>query len=193
MLLLRRPCDERIRQYLETQHRLDYSYRDIGATAVESPQGFVVDHTRAHLGDGDAVYQAAKDALNSWQQFPEPWVQACPGGVPPAAGMTIAILAQSVGMWWLNACRVVYTIDEPNRSGFANGTLADHAGCGEERFLVEITPNGEVWYDILAFSKPQHILAKVGYPLVRRVQKQFGRDSVAAMRRAVERRLKVDG
>jgi uncharacterized protein (UPF0548 family) len=42
-----------------------------------------------------------------------------------------------------------------------------------------------VWYDILAFSRPQQFLARLGYPLARRLQKRFARDSAAAMRRAV--------
>ena len=42
-----------------------------------------------------------------------------------------------------------------------------------------------VWYDILAFSRPQQLLARLGYPLARRLQKRFARDSAAAMRRAV--------
>jgi hypothetical protein len=43
-----------------------------------------------------------------------------------------------------------------------------------------------VWYDILAFSRPRQLLARLGYPLVRRLQRRFGRDSAAAMRRAVD-------
>ena len=72
------------------------------------------------------------------------------------------------------------------RFGFANGTLPGHAGVGEERFLVEWDrATGEVWYDILAFSRPQRFLARSGYRYMRWVQKRFGRESAAAMRRAV--------
>jgi hypothetical protein len=42
-----------------------------------------------------------------------------------------------------------------------------------------------VWYDILAFSRPNHVLTRLGYPIVRRLQKRFGRDSAASMFRAV--------
>ena len=42
-----------------------------------------------------------------------------------------------------------------------------------------------VWYDILAFSRPNQFSARLGYPVVRRLQKRFGRDSAAAMLRAV--------
>jgi uncharacterized protein (UPF0548 family) len=42
-----------------------------------------------------------------------------------------------------------------------------------------------VWYDILAFSRPNHALTRIGYPVVRRLQKRFGRDSAANMLKAV--------
>ena len=42
-----------------------------------------------------------------------------------------------------------------------------------------------VWYDILAFSRPNHFLARLAYPMTRWTQKQFGRDSAAAMLKAV--------
>ena len=70
--------------------------------------------------------------------------------------------------------------------GFAYGTLPGHVESGEERFLVEWDRGDDgVWYDILAFSRPNHILTRLGYPVVRRLQKRFGRDSAASMLRAV--------
>jgi hypothetical protein len=84
------------------------------------------------------------------------------------------------------ACRIVYVVDEADRFGFAYGTLPAHAETGEERFTVEWDEQDDaVWYDILAFSLPQQLLARLGYPFARRLQKRFARDSPAAMLRAV--------
>jgi hypothetical protein len=100
------------------------------------------------------------------------------------------VIARLLGLWWLNACRIVYVVDEAGpvqRFGFAYGTLPEHAESGEERFTVEWhETDAAVWYDILAFSRPQQLLARLGYPLARRLQKRFARGSAAAMRRAVE-------
>ena len=75
-------------------------------------------------------------------------------------------------------------IDEPKRFGFAFGTLPSHVECGEERFLVEWDRNDDnVWYDILAFSRPKFWVCRLGQPLVRRLQRKFARDSVAALQR----------
>jgi uncharacterized protein (UPF0548 family) len=72
------------------------------------------------------------------------------------------------------------------RFGFAYGTLPGHVEKGEERFLLEWDRSSDrVYYDILAFSKPNHIMTRLGYPLVRRTQKRFGRESSASMFRAI--------
>ena len=80
--------------------------------------------------------------------------------------------------------RIIYVIDETGplcRFGLAYGTLADHVESGEERFLIEWDRSDDsVWYDILAFSRPRHVLARLGYPFVRRTQKRFARSSAAA-------------
>ena len=90
------------------------------------------------------------------------------------------------GFYSLNAARIVYTIDEADRFGFAYGTLVEHGETGEESFSVEYsTETGEVWYDLYAFSRPGSLLAKLGYPLSRHLQKRFARDSKLAMLRAV--------
>ena len=109
---------------------------------------------------------------------------------PIQAGQVVAVIAWLFGLWWLNACRIVYLVEEEGpvkRFGFAYGTLPQHAESGEERFSVEWhEQDNAVWYDILAFSRPNQLLARLGYPLVRRAQKRFGRDSAAALLQIVQ-------
>jgi len=109
--------------------------------------------------------------------------------VPIEIGATVAVKARAFGTWVLNATRIVYVVNEKNaveRFGFAYGTLADHVECGEERFIIEFHKvDDSVWYDILAFSKPQHPLVKVSYPLARMLQKRFARDSMGCMKSLV--------
>ena len=189
MIFLRRPGTETIQAFLASQARHDLTYSVVGATATKPPIGYVVDHIRTKLGAGEKVFAAAKTALERWQQFRLGWLEAMPEDTPIKEGQVVAILARSIGLWWLNACRIVavLNVDGPvKRFGFVYGTLPDHAGSGEERFLVEWDrAEGSVWYDILAFSRPRHLLARLGYPWVRRIQKRFGRESAAAMCRAV--------
>ena len=57
---------------------------------------------------------------------------------------------------------------------------------GEERFLVTWDRTTDrVMYEILAVSRPNYRLARLGRPYVRLLQARFRRDSCAAMIRAV--------
>ena len=189
MLSLRKPSAQSIRPFLEAQAKLPFSYAAVGATAKTPPAGYAVDRTRIKLGEGEPVFHAAKAALLRWEQFRLGWVEAWSPDTPIQTGEVVAVMGRAIGLWWLNACRIVYVVDESgpiNKFGFAYGTLPGHVESGEERFLIEWDrgDNG-VWYDILAFSRPNHILTRLGYPVVRRTQKRFGHDSASAMFRAV--------
>jgi uncharacterized protein (UPF0548 family) len=189
MLSLRKPSGDALRRFLEAQAGLPYTYEAVGATARTPPAGYVVDRTRIKLGEGGAVFQSAISALRRWEQFALGWVEAWPSDTPIQEGNAVAVMGRAIGVWWLNACRVVYVVDETgpiSKFGFAYGTLPGHVESGEERFLVEWDRGDDgVWYDILAFSRPNQFSARLGYPVVRRLQKRFGRASAAAMLRAV--------
>lgn len=186
---LQKPGTDILNQFVAAQSVLDFSYSAVGATAEAPPAGFTVDRTRIELGAGASVFEAAKAALQRWEQLRLGWVEAWSPETPLEAGQVVAIMGRAVGLWWLNCCRIVYTVDESGdttRFGFACGTLPGHVESGEERFLVEWNHDtDQVFYDIFAFSRPNHILTRLGYPLVRRKQKRFGRDSAASMFKAV--------
>lgn len=188
MLCLTEPSVATIRKFLDAQRSLPFTYPHVGATAATPPGGYRVNHTRVLLGEGDQVFRDARAAIERWEHFRLGWVQPVPSGSQICVDEVVAIVAHAVGLWWLNACRIVYVVDEQQpvrRFGFGYGTLADHIGTGEERFLIEQDEQGRVWYDILAFSRPHGFLAHLGYPYMRVSQKWFARDSAAAMQRAV--------
>ena len=125
MPLLRKPSPATIRAFLAAQARLDLTYPVVGATAATPPAGYVVDHTRVRLGEGESVFRAGVAALGRWDQFRLGWVEAWPPETPVQAGQVVAVVARVCGLWWLNACRIVYVVDEEGpvrRCGFAYGT-----------------------------------------------------------------------
>ncbi len=188
MLLFRKPTPETIQAFLQHQQPLDLTYREVGMTASIAPARYDRDHTRVKLGAGIETFAAAKSALQRWKHFRLGWLEACPSDTPIQNGQTVAVLARLMGVWSLNACRIINVIDDDNpakRFGFTYGTLPGHVESGEERFLIEMDPTGNVWYDILALSRPRHILARLGYLYVRRIQRQFAQQSAAAMCAAV--------
>lgn len=188
MFSLRQPSEEDVRQFISSQQDLPFSYSQVGATQSQPPAGFTVDHNRIRLGDGEETYRRAVSALQIWKQFDLGWVTIVPPGKALEAGTTVAVEAKVFGFWSLNAARIVYVIDERQsqnaRFGFAYGTLPDHVECGEERFTVEWDKDDSVWYDIYAFSRPQHPLVKLGSPIARKLQKRFVKDSLASIIKA---------
>lgn len=175
---------------METQKDKAFSYAEVGASMYGSPPaGYNADHNRIRIGSGPDDFQAAINAVKSWKMFDMPWVKLCWPDTQIEVGSTVAILVWHFGFWSLNAARIVYVIEESgdiDRFGFAYGTLTEHAECGEERFSVEFHHDtGEVWYDLFAFSKPNHVLARLGYPLSRRLQRRFAEESKQAMLSAV--------
>ena len=178
MFLMREPSDADAARFVASQRDLPFTYAEVGATNTTPPAGYTVDHNRIQLGSGEVKFRSAVEALKNWRHFDLGWVVIAPRGVPVEVGATVAVKARAFGTWSLSACRVVYTIDEARRFGFAYGTLPDHVEKGEERFLIEWLPDDTVWYDILAFSRPRHPLVRLSAPLARRLQKQFARDSL---------------
>ena len=91
MLSLRKPSAESINRFLAAQARLDFTYSALGATATRPPAGYVVDHTRIKLGEGEPVFQAAVTALRRWEQFRLGWLQAWPAETPLRTGEVVAV------------------------------------------------------------------------------------------------------
>jgi uncharacterized protein (UPF0548 family) len=192
LFLLGEPSEARISEFLRAQRGAPFSYPEIGTTREGrgSLGGYAVDHNRARLGEGEATFHRAVAALRAWKMFDFGWIGVFPSDAPIETGTTVAVLARHHGFRSLNACRIVYLIEEAGgdlrRCGFAYGTLPEHGERGEERFTVEWShDDGSVFYDIYAFSRPGHLLSRVGRPLARRLQRRFARDSMRAMVRAV--------
>ena len=190
MFLLSKPGQDLIRSFVSAQKDQQFSYAEVGSSREKAPTGYTSDHNRIRLGIGKAAFDSAIAAVKQWKMFDMPWISLCWPDTPIEVGATVAVLASHLGFWSLNACRIVYVMEEHRaveKYGFAYGTLPDHAAFGEERFTVEYDRNdGTVWYDLFAFSRPS-TLACLAYPLTRALQKRFARNSKAAMRTAVQR------
>ncbi len=189
MWSLRKPTDADLADFLSAQASASFSYVDVGATARdERPHGFCYNENRIFLGNGEATFRRASVALSEWRHFATSWTRIVPASAPISAGTTVALLIRALGIWWWNSARIVYTVEEQHptpRFGFAYGTLPAHVERGEEQFLVEMDAAGEVWYSIRSFSRPRMLAARIAYPIARRLQRQFVRDSFAAMAAAV--------
>lgn len=194
MFLVTKPSQETINAFIHRASSTDFTYRYIGRTRNGfrksrkngDSRKFNVDHNYIVIGNGEAHFEVAKQAIRDWKMFDMRWVELCWPNTSIEEDRTVAILIRHFGFYSLNAARIVYTIDKWDWFGFAYGTLEDHGESGEERFTVRLDRvSGDVIYELYAFSRPQHPMAKLGYSLTRRLQKRFAEDSKQAMFRAV--------
>ena len=104
---------------------------------------------------------------------------------PVAAGTNVAFSAPLPLGFVDGTCRIVAVVDEPDRFGFAYGTLSVHPERGEESFLVAREDHGAVRFDVEGVSRPVDPLARA-LPLVAdRLQDRAVHRYLAAMRRAL--------
>ena len=91
-------------------------------------------------------------------------------------------------------CRVVWAVEEERRAGFAYGTLPGHPERGEEAFVVDLAPDGAVWFTVRAVSRPAAWYMQAAGPLGRLGQRIFARRYGSALERlAAEARQMVPG
>jgi uncharacterized protein (UPF0548 family) len=189
MFYASRPIRNSIDAFLAAQQNQKFSYEEVGASRHEAPKGYTADHNRVQLGRGADTFERAKRAIQCWKMFEMAWISLCWPDTPIVPGANVAVVVSHLGFWSMNACRIVYLIEEHGsleKYGFAYGTLPEHGELGEERFTVEFHPDDQsVWYDLYAFSRPT-ALARLAYPFTRRLQKRFARDSKSAMLKAVQ-------
>ena len=185
MFFWRKPKRATLERLLTTHQAKPFSYSAVGDTQRDAPARYWVDHNRILIGHGMDQFEAAKSAIDEWKMFDLDWIELLPKRPSVQVGNPVAVVVRHLGFWSVNISRIVYVINEEASYGFAYGTSLCHSEEGEERFLVEHDPaTDEVWYDLYAFSRPKHPLARIGFPIARLLQKRFARESLAAMKRA---------
>ena len=145
----------------------ELTYSEVGATAHEPlPDGY--HHVRASRSLGLFDFDEAAEAVMTWQMQERSGVHRVsgPSRATRGADVMFRFYGQKV------PCRVVDVVDEPDRRGFAYGTLPGHPETGEERFVVERDPaTGEVTATVTAFSNPALWRTKLAGPIGRLLQR----------------------
>lgn len=163
--------------------QVPFTYSDVGATEGEFPPGYHHFRLRRRIGSGRTLFeQAAAQVLDYGMQRGTGIFQTATTPVAePGTELTVRLGLGPIGV--TAPCRVVYVLDEPDRRGFAYGTLPGHPESGEELFAVEYDPADDSVYGIVAaFSKPGAWYTRVGGPVVRLIQRWFAHRYIGTIR-----------
>ena len=105
-----------------------------------------------------------------------------PDGTPYVTAGTTAAQVLSLASRHIKApIKVVYTIDEPNRTGFAYGSRIGHPMQVEQLMVVDLEPDGGVWLTIRSISRAGSAKWRVPLALYRLRQKKYSRRFVTAL------------
>lgn len=145
-----------------------FTYGAVGATAGDLPAGYRPTQRRAVLERRD--FDGAVDDLMRWRVHERVGLWVAASG-PVDGPDTVVDMRFGVGPLALRIpCRIVYVVREPDRAGFAYGTLPGHPETGEELFLLSRLGDGRITFTLTAFSRPATRLARLGGPASRAVQ-----------------------
>lgn len=77
---------------------------------------------------------------------------------------------------------VVSVVNEPDRRGFAYGTLEGHPVAGEEAFVLHRQPDGSVWLTLRSLTRAAQGARRLGFPLALVAQPCYRRRYQRALR-----------
>lgn len=183
---LTRPSSEVLIALAEAATADPLTYGPVGMSAMtEPPSGYRLDRWSTSLGAGEHSFDRAVRALRHWSVHEGAGLVVHASG-PPAVGSVVAMGAPLPIGWVEVVCRVVDVVDERDRFGFTYGTLSVHPEQGEESFTVIREPDGSIHFEIVAASRPRHVLARAVPPVARRLQIAATNRYLSAMRSSVD-------
>lgn len=164
-----------------------HSYDHVGSTLEPGTVPGVPEHRSAVEVEGSVAAAAA--VLRRWGAHDGIRARLQPPGAPIEAATTVLVVAPFGPFEMAVPNRIVAVVDEPERYGFAYGTLQGHAEVGEELFLAEATGPGRVRLSVRIHAQPGSRLARLGRPVVLLLQRAATRrylDAWAAAVRAAD-------
>lgn len=168
---VRRPSLERLQELLTASGADALTYEPIGVSLDVNVE------TRLHRARWETLLEGA-DAFGRGCQALRDWAVHRGAGLSVVAdgdvcvGTNVAMAAPLPVGYVEVTCRIVTTVEEPDRFGFAYGTLSVHPERGEESFIVTRSTNGVVRFIVEAASEPMHPLARLVPPVANRLQDQ---------------------
>lgn len=158
------------------------TYPEVGESlGAGTPTGYRHSEQCVRVGKGRETFELAADAVMRWQVHRGAGLDVLASSDRVEEG-AVAVVRLTVGPIKIDgANRVVAVLDEPDRRGFAYGTLDGHPEQGEQAFVVEIDDDDTVTFTVRSFTKRASLLALLGGPLNARIQDQIAERYLMAL------------
>lgn len=170
-----------LRAVLDGQTHESLTYPEVGSTrSPDLPAGY--NHDRFSVALGNDRFETAKRGIREWRAHVNSGVEVFPSTAAIESGTNVVLGIRLGPLYAIAACRIVYICDETDRFGFAYGTLPEHPESGEEAFIIERDPSGQVRFTITAFSRPASAVTRLASPLARVVQQRATQRYLDALR-----------
>jgi uncharacterized protein (UPF0548 family) len=161
------------------------TYPGVGsARSGDAPPGFRRARRSAVVGSGRVTFERAAAAVLDWRAQRGAGLRVRATGPASTPGTVVVLTAGLPRLGYDIPCRVVWARTDGDERGFAYGTLPGHPESGEESFLVRLTPDDDVVFDIRVFFRLASPAARLAGPLSLLLQRAATERYVAAVRRA---------
>ncbi len=148
---------------------LTLSYPEVGATGTALPDGYSHIGRNALIGEGLAAFRAAGECLMTWGMHRAAGLDVEATAPRAAPGVNVLVRLGPSFLPIDAPCRVLHTVEHPDRIGFTYGTLDGHPEHGEESFSI-LLDGDDVRFVVIAFSKPASLATRLAGPLGRFAQ-----------------------
>ncbi|HUS62679.1 MAG TPA: DUF1990 domain-containing protein [Acidimicrobiales bacterium] len=179
--------ERRLQAMADAAGRASLTYDEVGATAEELPPGFRHGRFAIDLGSLPETFERAGKGLLRWEAHRFAGATIRPDQPPLEAGCSQLVVLRLGGMTMVAPTRTVYVTDEPDRFGFAYGTLAGHPESGEEAFHITRGIDNAVRFEIVVFWRPSAVLARLGAPVSKVVQARVTKRYLLGIKAYVDR------
>jgi uncharacterized protein (UPF0548 family) len=187
MKFVRRSRFDSIDRLLRSATSWAPTYSELGSTlAGDCPEGYRQDHYQIDLGRGTDRFRLAANGLQSWKAHDVRGIEVFPKNAQILIGVTVIVTLGTPLFALAAPCRIVEVVDEPDRLGFAYGTLPGHPEQGEEAFMVSISADKSVRFDVWAFSRPGDTIVRLSGPIGRGIQRIGTNGYLRALQRFVD-------
>jgi uncharacterized protein (UPF0548 family) len=160
------------------------NYAEVGATRPGEPawadesSGYRRYERTVRIGQGPARWKTVTSEVLDWGVKTRSGftVESRTGGGTRARLGAEYVLTAALGPFTLREpVRVVATVDEPDRCGFAYGTLEGHPVSGEEAFIVHRTPDAVIWLTLRSLTRPAPGRWRLAFPAILVAQRWYRR------------------